>query len=113
MPRRARAMSGCLAPRDNIGRSPSVGEYRSTRRCHATKGRRPGPMVIFAFGMHYIQGLLRRTERGDDSRLTGATAMRRMAATGPASRRPAAKLLRWRDLNEATRGHDDRDSIVY
>jgi hypothetical protein len=41
-------------------------------------------MVIFAFGMYYIYALLREGPTGTDTRLTGATGMRPMAAAGPA-----------------------------
>ena len=40
--------------------------------------------VIFAFGMRYIYVLLREGPTGADTRLTGATAMRPMAAAGSA-----------------------------
>jgi Cytochrome bd terminal oxidase subunit II/Cytochrome bd terminal oxidase subunit I len=40
--------------------------------------------VIFAFGIFYIYELLHEGPTGDDTRPTGATAMRPMAAAGPA-----------------------------
>ena len=40
--------------------------------------------VIFAFGMYYIYVLLREGPTEADARLTSATAMRPMAAAGPA-----------------------------
>jgi cytochrome d ubiquinol oxidase subunit I len=48
--------------------------------------------VIFAFGMYYIYALLREGPTGADTRLTGATAMRPMAAAGPAETATGSQL---------------------
>jgi cytochrome d ubiquinol oxidase subunit I len=79
-----------------VGRQPWV-VWGLLRTADATTPTLTGPQVlatligyvvvytmIFAFGMHYIYVLLREGPTGDDSRLTGVTAMRPMAAAGPA-----------------------------
>jgi cytochrome bd ubiquinol oxidase subunit I len=49
--------------------------------------------MIFAFGMQYIYVLLRDGPVGADTRLTGATGMRPMAAAGPAETATGSRAL--------------------
>jgi hypothetical protein len=50
--------------------------------------------VIFAFGMRYIYVLLREGPTEAGARVTGATAMRPMAAAGPAETATGSQAVR-------------------